>query len=79
MPPGPKGLPLVGNKYQVPSIKPWRTFAAWNGLYGMYSTGATLHPDVDKWITVRNVCRSRRFDSPRKDPSNRYSNSAELN
>lgn len=35
MPPGPKGLPFVGNKHQVPSIKPWRMFKKWNEQYGM--------------------------------------------
>ncbi|KAK7683741.1 hypothetical protein QCA50_013117 [Cerrena zonata] len=34
MPPGPRGLPLVGNKHQVPSIKPWRMFKKWNEQYG---------------------------------------------
>ncbi|KAI0718569.1 cytochrome P450 [Cerioporus squamosus] len=34
MPPGPRGLPLVGNKHQVPSIKPWRKFAEWSKQYG---------------------------------------------
>ncbi|KAL1939407.1 hypothetical protein VTO73DRAFT_9963 [Trametes versicolor] len=34
MPPGPRGLPFIGNKYQVPSIKPWRRFAEWNRQYG---------------------------------------------
>ncbi|TFY79497.1 hypothetical protein EWM64_g4512 [Hericium alpestre] len=34
MPPGPLGLPWVGNRHQVPSIKPWRQFAKWNRQYG---------------------------------------------
>ena len=34
MPPGPRGLPFIGNKHQVPSIKPWRKFAEWNKQYG---------------------------------------------
>ncbi|KAI0672430.1 cytochrome P450 [Trametes maxima] len=34
MPPGPRGLPFIGNKHQVPSIKPWRKFAEWNRQYG---------------------------------------------
>ncbi|KAI1792390.1 cytochrome P450 [Ganoderma leucocontextum] len=34
MPPGPRGFPFIGNKHQVPSIKPWRKFANWNKQYG---------------------------------------------
>lgn len=34
MPPGPKGLPFIGNKHQVPSVKPWRTFEKWNQQFG---------------------------------------------
>ncbi|KAI0364208.1 cytochrome P450 [Pilatotrama ljubarskyi] len=34
MPPGPRGLPFIGNKHQVPSVKPWRKFAEWNKQYG---------------------------------------------
>lgn len=36
MPPGPRGLPFIGNKHQVPSIKPWRRFAEWNRQYGAH-------------------------------------------
>ncbi|KAF8558813.1 cytochrome P450 [Imleria badia] len=33
-PPGPKGLPLVGNIADMPSVKPWLTFAKWGQKYG---------------------------------------------
>ena len=36
MPPGPRGVPFIGNKHQVPSIKPWRKFAEWNKQYGAH-------------------------------------------
>ncbi|KAF9476061.1 cytochrome P450 [Pholiota conissans] len=34
MPPGPLGLPLVGNRYQLPALRPWIKFAEWNRQYG---------------------------------------------
>ncbi|GLB41499.1 putative cytochrome p450 [Lyophyllum shimeji] len=34
MPPGPLGIPIVGNRHQLPAIKPWRKFAEWNKQYG---------------------------------------------
>lgn len=37
LPPGPRGFPLIGNKHQVPSVKPWRKFEEWNKEYGEFS------------------------------------------
>ncbi|TFK75624.1 cytochrome P450 [Pluteus cervinus] len=34
MPPGPLGVPWIGNKHQLPAVKPWRKFAEWNKEYG---------------------------------------------
>ena len=34
MPPGPLGLPWVGNRHQLPDIRPWVKFAEWNKQYG---------------------------------------------
>ncbi|KAG6901348.1 hypothetical protein C0995_013207 [Termitomyces sp. Mi166 len=34
MPPGPMGIPLFGNRHQLPAVKPWRKFAEWNKQYG---------------------------------------------
>ncbi|KAG2138998.1 cytochrome P450, partial [Suillus clintonianus] len=33
-PPGPPGLPLVGNVLDMPHIKPWLTFTEWGKKYG---------------------------------------------
>ncbi|KAF8153047.1 cytochrome P450 [Crassisporium funariophilum] len=38
MPPGPLGLPLIGNRHQLPADKPWRKFADWNRKYGPVSS-----------------------------------------
>jgi cytochrome P450 len=33
-PPGPKGLPLLGNALEFPSSREWETFAKWGQQYG---------------------------------------------
>ena len=36
LPPGPKGLPLVGNLCDMPAEKEWLTFARWGEKYGIF-------------------------------------------
>ncbi|KAF5372098.1 hypothetical protein D9758_005093 [Tetrapyrgos nigripes] len=33
-PPGPRGIPLLGNALQLPTVKPWHTLAKWKRDYG---------------------------------------------
>ncbi|KAL5478269.1 hypothetical protein ACEPAI_2453 [Sanghuangporus weigelae] len=34
MPPGPSGIPFIGNRHQMPARKPWRKFEQLNKIYG---------------------------------------------
>ncbi|KAF5309457.1 hypothetical protein D9619_012390 [Psilocybe cf. subviscida] len=34
LPPGPKGYPLIGNLFDVPTSQQWRTYAEWAKVYG---------------------------------------------
>lgn len=36
LPPGPKGLPLLGNIFDVPEDKPWLTYQHWSREYGEF-------------------------------------------
>ncbi|KAG1749707.1 cytochrome P450 [Suillus paluster] len=51
-PPGPPGLPLVGNVLDVPHIKPWLTFADWGKKYGDISHISVLGQHI---IVVNSV------------------------
>lgn len=53
MPPGPRGVPFIGNKHQVPAIKPWRKFEEWNNQYGW-------SPFFPSWIIVNIFCHQDR-------------------
>jgi hypothetical protein len=35
MPPGPPGIPVLGNALQMPTTFPWLRFTEWKDLYGM--------------------------------------------
>ncbi|TFK18386.1 cytochrome P450 98A3 [Coprinopsis marcescibilis] len=34
LPPGPKGLPVIGNLLQIPQVKPWLVYDQWAHKYG---------------------------------------------
>lgn len=33
-PPGPKGLPLLGNALDMPTFQEWKTYAQWGNRWG---------------------------------------------
>ena len=37
LPPGPKGYPLIGSLFDVPTEKPWITYNEWAKTYGKFS------------------------------------------
>lgn len=34
-PPGPRGVPLLGNIFDVPKINPWLVYQEWSRKYGL--------------------------------------------
>ncbi|KAL4936725.1 hypothetical protein BDV06DRAFT_233075 [Aspergillus oleicola] len=47
LPPGPPPLPLIGNKLQLPSSKPWIRFREWSETYGpMYTVWLGRRPTI---------------------------------
>jgi hypothetical protein len=36
LPPGPKGVPLFGNMFQIASGKSWETYRDWGETYGAF-------------------------------------------
>lgn len=37
LPPGPRGLPLIGNVFDLPQSQPWMKFSEWGDTYGLPS------------------------------------------
>lgn len=36
LPPGPKGLPIVGSLFDINNERPWITYGQWSREYGMF-------------------------------------------
>ena len=67
LPPGPKGLPLLGNSYQIPARKQWLKFDEWIKEYGL------LCPSSTGLVSLRPVRRrSRLYQHPRSTDADRW-------
>ena len=42
LPPGPPGLPVIGNVLDMPSSHGWKTFAKWGEKFGKYAAPAPI-------------------------------------
>ena len=50
-PPGPRGLPLFGNIFDIPQHSPWETYTQWGKQYGTFASG-----DENCSLTVSLCC-----------------------
>ena len=51
LPPGPKGIPFLGNLFQL-SLMPWKQFGVWKKQYGTFTPHSSSPP---KLISVLNA------------------------
>ena len=42
-PPGPKGVPLLGNIFDFPKEKEWLTYAKWGDEYGLFICSSSIN------------------------------------
>lgn len=68
-PPGPKGFPLMGNIWDIPSTYEWLTYARWSQDFGM----PTL-----LWANLNNVLRDVSFGLDSSEPRRHTLDSAQL-
>jgi len=50
LPPGPRGYPIVGNLFDLPSTQVWKQFGAWGKQYGGFT-----------WLSLRTICTLMRM------------------
>lgn len=65
-PPGPPGIPLLGNAYQIPSDRQWLKFDEWTRKYGRHTRSAP-HSDA-KCVAGRRRRANNRHRSTNYNP-----------
>ena len=68
LPPGPRPIPIIGNKHQVPAKYPWMQFKSWAKEYGpVYTLWLGRRPTIivsDPWVAVELLeKRSNKYSS----------------
>lgn len=49
-PPGPPGIPLFGNAYQIPSDRQWLKFDEWTRKYGKHTRALYYSRTLSVWL-----------------------------
>jgi hypothetical protein len=57
-PPGPKGLPFIGNVFDMPTEQEWYTFADWATRYGMIPLLFSIRYVLLMLTSKVTLCRS---------------------
>ncbi|KAI0339644.1 hypothetical protein BDW22DRAFT_576285 [Trametopsis cervina] len=65
MPPGPRGLPIVGNSFQIMSENPWLLLTEWTKQYGpiySLSSSAKRHLSLERLTCLNKGTRHSERD-----------------